>query len=173
MIWVALAVLIAAPFAREAMRRVPDRATAPGQFARLSQGVTHYQWGGPVRGPVVVAIHGLTTPSPLWDDIGARLGRLGYRLLVYDLFGRGFSDAVPGPQDRAFFLRQLTDLLADQGLRDDLTVMGYSMGGSIATAFAADQPERMKRLILLAPGTCWPKSRRPIIARSGVTARPS
>ena len=58
MIWVALAVLIAAPFAREAMRRVPDRATAPGQFARLSQGVTHYQWGGPVRGPVVVAIHG-------------------------------------------------------------------------------------------------------------------
>ncbi len=153
MIWaLILLALIAAPFAIDAVRKVPVRATAPGAFAQLSQGVTHYQWGGPVRGPVVVAIHGLTTPSPIWDDIGDRLGRLGYRVLVYDLYGRGFSDAVPGAQDRAFFLRQLTDLLADQGLNDELTLLGYSMGGSIATAFAADNPHRMKRLILLAPG---------------------
>lgn len=153
MVWaLILLAVIAAPFAIDALRRVPDRAKAPGQFAQLSQGVTHYQWGGPVRGPVVVAIHGLTTPSPIWDGIGDRLGRLGYRVLVYDLYGRGFSDAVPGRQDRAFFLRQLSDLLADQGLADDLTLLGYSMGGAIATAFAADHPERMKRLILLAPG---------------------
>ncbi len=152
MVWaLILLALVATPFAIASLRPIPDRTATSGQFARLSQGVTYYQWGGPVRGPVVVAIHGLTTPSPLWDDIGARLGRLGYRLLVYDLYGRGLADAVPGPQDRAFFLRQLTDLLANQRLTDDLTVLGYSMGGSIATAFAADHPERMKRLILLAP----------------------
>ncbi len=141
-----------APSAVEALRNKPDRTGAAGSFAKLSQGVTHYQWGGPVRGPVVVAIHGLTTPSPIWTDIGDRLGKLGYRLLVYDLYGRGYSDTVRGQQNRAFFLRQLTDLLADQGLADDLTLLGYSMGGSIATAFAADNPHRVKRLILLAPG---------------------
>jgi pimeloyl-ACP methyl ester carboxylesterase len=41
--------------------------------------------------------------------------------------------------------------LAHQELEDDLTLLGYSMGGAIATAFAAAHPGRMKRLILLAP----------------------
>lgn len=126
------------------------RKTAPGEFAQLSQGVTHYRWLGPVRGPVIVAIHGLTTPSPVFDDLAGYLGGLGYRTLVYDLYGRGYSDNVSGPQNDAFFLRQLDDLLADQKLKEDVILMGYSMGGAIAIAFAAAQPHRVARLILLA-----------------------
>lgn len=149
----ALAVLVVIwPYWAEA-RRVPARAVrdkAPGEFAELSQGVTHYRWIGPARGPVIIAIHGLTTPSPVWYAVAAGLGRIGYRVVVYDLYGRGFSDAVPGKQDRRFFLRQLEDLLDHLGLEDDLTLMGYSMGGSIATAFAAENPGRMKRLMLIA-----------------------
>jgi pimeloyl-ACP methyl ester carboxylesterase len=130
---------------------MPDPGTATGDFADLSQGVTHYRWIGPVRGPVVVAIHGLTTPSPVWNDIAAGLGTTGYRVLVYDLFGRGHSASVAGRQDMAFHLRQLTDLLDRFGLEHDITVMGYSMGGSIATAFAAAHPGRVRRVILIAP----------------------
>ncbi|PWG18446.1 alpha/beta fold hydrolase [Salibaculum griseiflavum] len=155
--WVILTVLVAViatlPQQAEA-RRVPAeqmRDAAPGRFAKLSQGVTHYQWLGPVRGPVLVAVHGLTTPSPVFYAIARGLARLGYRVLVYDLYGRGYSDAPEGPQDREFFMRQLRDLLAHQELEDDLTLLGYSMGGAIATAFAAAHPGRMKRLILLAP----------------------
>ena len=128
-----------------------ERRAAPGHDAALSQGQTHYRWHGPVRGPVIVAIHGLTTPSPVFDDLAGRLGALGYRVLTYDLYGRGLSDRVPGPQTAGFFLTQLDDLLADQGLADDLILMGYSMGGMIATAFAAEQPHRVARVILLAP----------------------
>lgn len=149
-----LAILAAAPFVLESRRHIideADRRSAPGQFAALSQGVTHYQWLGPTRGPVVVAVHGLTTPSPVWAEVAEGLGKIGYRVLVYDLYGRGLSGAPIGPQDRAFFLRQLTDLLSDQGLEQDLTLLGYSMGGAVATAFAGDQPDRVKRLILLAP----------------------
>ncbi|NBD30960.1 MAG: alpha/beta fold hydrolase [Alphaproteobacteria bacterium] len=155
--WVILTVLVAViatlPQQAEA-RRVPAermRDAAPGRFARLSHGVTHYQWLGPARGPVLVAVHGLTTPSPVFYAIARGLARLGYRVLVYDLYGRGYSDAPRGPQDREFFLRQLSDLLAHQELDEDLTLLGYSMGGAIATAFAATYPGRMKRLILLAP----------------------
>jgi pimeloyl-ACP methyl ester carboxylesterase len=155
--WVILTVLVAViatlPQQAEA-RRVPAeqmRDAAPGRFAKLSQGVTHYQWLGPVRGPVLVAVHGLTTPSPVFYAIARGLARLGYRVLVYDLYGRGYSDAPEGPQDREFFMRQLRDLLAHQELEDDLTLLGYSMGGAIATAFAAAHPGRMTRLILLAP----------------------
>ena len=135
-------------------RRIPAermRDAAPGRFARLSQGVTHYQWLGPVRGPVVVAVHGLSTPGPVFYAIARGLARIGYRVLIYDLYGRGYSDAPRGRQDRAFFLTQLQDLLAHQELDADLTLLGYSMGGAIATAFAAAHPGRMKRLILLTP----------------------
>ena len=127
------------------------RAEAPGKFSRLSGGVTHYRWIGPARGPVAVMIHGLTTSSPVWEDIASALGDIGYRVLVYDLYNRGYSDAVDGVHDVDLYLRQLDDLLEDQGLTDGLTLVGYSMGGIIATEFAATEPHRMRRLILLAP----------------------
>lgn len=154
-ILLAALVLIALwPFAREMMRRPMDsraRQSAPGDFIQLSQGVTHYRWIGPARGPVAVCVHGLTTPSYVWEAVAQGLARMGYRVLVYDLYGRGYSDSVSGLQDQAFFQQQLQDLLAAQGLKDDLTLLGYSMGGAIASAFVAQHPERVRRLILLAP----------------------
>jgi pimeloyl-ACP methyl ester carboxylesterase len=145
------------PWLAESRRHAVDvfRDKAPGRFAKLSQGVTHYQWLGGVRGPVVVCIHGLTTPSPVWYAIAGGLAKLGYRVLVYDLYGRGFSDAPRGAQDGEFFATQLADLLDHQGLTEDVTLMGYSMGGSIATHFAASHPNRVRRLILLASGGMW------------------
>lgn len=151
-IWGLLVLVVAAalyPVVRERARQPP--ATVPGSLADLPQGRTLFRWIGPVRGPVIVAIHGLTTPSGIWDPLAEGLGGLGYRVLVYDLFGRGGSDTVAGRQDADFHVQQLEELLADQGLADNLTLMGYSMGGAVATAFAARHPERMRRVILLAP----------------------
>lgn len=152
-----LAGLVSIPWVMESDRHeaAAFRDKAPGRFAKLSQGVTHYQWLGPARGPVVVAIHGLTTPSPVWYAIAEKLTGLGYRVLVYDLYGRGFSDAPKGVQDAAFFCKQLDDLLEHQEIKDDVTLLGYSMGGSIATSFAAAHPDRMRRLMLMAPGGVW------------------
>lgn len=150
----ALAVVAVWPFAREAMRKPMDadaRRDAPGDFVQLSQGITHYRWVGPVRGPVAVCVHGLTTPSKVWDAVANGLALMGFRVLVYDLYGRGYSDRAPGLQDQDFFLRQLEDLLDDQGITEDVTFLGYSMGGAIVSAFAARHPERVLRLILLAP----------------------
>lgn len=145
-----LLVLALLPVALELRRKMPDRTAAPGAFAHLASGVTHYQWIGPVRGPVAVAVHGQTTPSPAWYSVAEDLGRLGYRALVYDLYGRGYSDNPKGRQDEAHFVIQLTELLADQGIGEDITLLGYSMGGGIATRFAAQNPHRIKRLILFA-----------------------
>lgn len=145
------------PYLSESRRHEADafRAKAPGRFAKLSQGVTHYQWLGGVRGPVVVCIHGLTTPSPVWYAIAQGVSQLGYRVLVYDLYGRGFSDAPKGAQTGDFFAQQLSDLMEHQELDGDVTLMGYSMGGSIATHFTARYPDRVRRLILLASGGAW------------------
>ncbi len=149
-----LLLLIAAPYVAEAARRkmnADKRRDADGEFAELSHGVTHYTWSGGTRGPVAVCVHGLTTPSFVWQGMTKGLVLMGYRVLTYDLYGRGYSDRVPGRQDKAFFLQQLEDLLADQEVGDDVTLIGYSMGGAISTAFAAVHPDRIRQLVLIAP----------------------
>ncbi|MEX0310009.1 MAG: alpha/beta fold hydrolase [Tateyamaria sp.] len=128
-----------------------ERAKAPGQFALLSQGSTHFEWLGPERGPIALCIHGLTTPSFVWYGMARGLALMGFRVLIYDLYGRGYSDRAKGLQDAAFFDRQLTDLLSHEGIDEPLTVLGYSMGGAIAAEFTARHPHLVKQLILLAP----------------------
>lgn len=146
--------LIAAPFFAERRRTPMDkdmRKAAPGNFASLSSGMTHYQWRGPIGGPIAVCVHGLTTPSYVWDGLLVGLNRMGYRVLTYDLYGRGFSDRVIGPQNAEFFNRQLEELLQDQDVDGGMMLIGYSMGGAIATCYGAKHPEMLERLILLAP----------------------
>ena len=151
----ALAALGAAalPAWREIRRTKPAelQARAPGSFADLPQGRTHYQWSGPEDAPVVVCVHGLTTPSFVWRGLIPHLTAAGAQVLSYDLYGRGFSDAPRGRQTGAFFTRQLSDLLEHQGIDVPVTLIGYSMGGAIATCFAAAHPDRVHRLVLVAP----------------------
>ncbi len=104
-----------------------------------------------MRGPIAVCVHGMTTPSYVWHGLAEGMVKMGYRVLVYDLYGRGYSDRPGGLQDDAFFLRQLDDLLDDQNVETDITLLGYSMGGAIAAAFASAQPGRIRQLVLLAP----------------------
>ncbi len=126
------------------------RGSAPGQFAELSQGVTHYHLSGPVDGPLVVCVHGLTTPSFVWGPFAKGLAALGFRVLVYDLYGRGFSDRPEELQDKVFFNRQLEGLLIHLGVEEPFHLIGYSMGGAVAAGFAATHPSRVRRLVLLA-----------------------
>lgn len=127
-----------------------ERAGAEGGFAALSQGVTHYRWVGPVRGPVAVMVHGLASPQIAMEGLAEGLGKMGYRVLTYDLYGRGLSDAPTGRQDSAFFLQQLAELLSDQNVTEEITLVGYSMGGAIAGAYAAQNIHRINRVILVA-----------------------
>ncbi len=152
MLWLigaAVAFIAIWPFAAERRLPMPDQTT--GDFAQLSDGLTHYRWIGPDDGPVVVMVHGLTTPLIVFQTLAQGLARDGYRVLLYDLYGRGLSDCPKAPQTRAFFLRQLSQLLEDQKISDPIAVVGFSMGGAIGTCFAAAKPDRVKQLILLAP----------------------
>lgn len=142
------------PLLRELLRRRLSEARrkgAPGSYANLKSGRTYYDWHGHVDGPVAVLVHGLSTSSYVWGGVTEILTRMGFRILTYDLYGRGLSDRVPGAQDADFHLRQLTELLEDQKIEDSFTLVGYSMGGAVATAFANRHPEKLDRLVLFAP----------------------
>ena len=142
------------PFLTEAIRprmRDRERALAPGKFADLPRGVTHYRFLGAPNGPLAVCVHGLTTPSFVWEPVAEKLGDMGFRVLVYDLYGRGYSDRPKGAQDAAFFCDQLDALLDELHIDVPFTLLGYSMGGAIATAYAARHPGRIRELVLIAP----------------------
>jgi len=160
LIWVLLIAIcvIATPFFVEHRRKPMDgiaRNEAPGDFAELTDGTTHIRQIGPMRGPVIVCVHGLTTSEYVWNDLAAKLTDAGFRILTYDLYGRGFSDRPKGAQDEAFFLRQLGEVLEAKGHADGVILMGYSMGASIAVAYAAAHPDKVDKLVLVAPaGMC-------------------
>ena len=156
MIWLLFAIIIiviAAPSIAERQRKTLSRAMradAPGRFAKLPNGVTHYQWAGPVGGQPIVCVHGLSTPSYIWTALVKGLVTMGFRVLTYDLYGRGFSARPEGDQDAQFFRRQLSELLEDQGIDENPILVGYSMGGAIVVDYANTYPDKVQRLILLA-----------------------
>jgi len=146
--------VVAIPLTIEFMRKPMSgkrQTQAPGEFADLPQGRTHFRWIGPEDGPVAVCVHGLTTPSFVWQSVADEMAAMGFSVLVYDHFGRGFSDTVRGRQDGAFFIQHLNDLMVHEHVDEPVTLVGYSMGGAVAAHFAAANPNMVERLILLAP----------------------
>ncbi len=127
------------------------RAAAPGQFVRLSDGMTHYELAGPEDGPPVVLVHGFSVPSYIWDPTFAALAAAGMRVLRYDLFGRGYSDRPDARYDRELFDRQLAELLDALAFPRPAGLAGLSMGGPIVAVYAQRRPQQVSRLALLDP----------------------
>lgn len=140
------------------------RRGVPGEMVRLPGGLTHVIREGPEDGPPVILIHGITTPSYVWAGIAPILAEAGYRVIRYDLFGRGFSDRPMGLQDVGFFLAQLDALVQREKIARPYALVGYSMGGAIAAAKAAADPREISALALVAPVGLAP-ARVPLLSR--------
>ena len=121
------------------------------RFIELPSGTVHYRLEGPEAGPVVVLVHGFSTPSFVWDGHFAPLTEAGYRVLAYDNFGRGLSDRPNAIYNADLFDRQLDELIEALKINRRVDLVGYSMGGAIATIFTARHPERVRSLTLIAP----------------------
>ncbi|TCL56474.1 pimeloyl-ACP methyl ester carboxylesterase [Hydrogenispora ethanolica] len=142
------------PWLHQTERQVLDeiaRNQAGGSFVRLSDGMTHYEDSGAPDDPPVILVHGYSVPYYMWDRVVTPLNRGGFRVIRYDLYGRGFSDRPKLRYDRALFLRQLRELLAELSLKPPVHLVGTSMGGAIVAAFAADFPELVAKIVLLDP----------------------
>lgn len=126
------------------------RKEATGQFARLSDGMTHYQLGGDPTGKPVALVHGFSAPFFVFDPVYDLLTQHGFRVLRYDLFGRGFSDRPHLTYDIHLYVRQLRELL-DALQLDSVDLLGYSMGGPIAASFTALHPDSVSRNMFIAP----------------------
>lgn len=115
------------------------------QFVQLSQGKTRYQDVGPKDGPVVVLVHGMAMSMFVWERVVEPLVASGFRVVRYDLFGRGLSDKPAVVYNLALFEQQWLDLLAHLQISGPIYLVGTSMGGAIATHITATYPEQIGR----------------------------
>ena len=125
-------------------------ATTDGQFIQLPSGNTHYKVEGDGKDWVVLT-HGYATPYFIYDKIAEGLVKEGYKVLRYDLYGRGLSERVKAKYDPTFFATQLDELTSIIIGDEPFYLFGTSMGGIITTTFIAKRPEKVKKLVLLAP----------------------
>jgi pimeloyl-ACP methyl ester carboxylesterase len=141
----------------DAATRRAAQAQAPGAFVTLSDGVTHYEMAGPADGRVAVLVHGFSVPAYIWDPTFAALRDAGYRVIRYDLYGRGLSDRPDAAYDGAFYDRQLNELLAALKVDGPIDLFGLSFGGYVTAHYAAGQPQRVRTLTLVDPSNSAPQ----------------
>ena len=120
-------------------------------FVDLSAGRTHYELVGPETGRTVVLLHGGTIPMWTWDQQIPALADAGFRVLRYDMVGRGRSDAPEPPYDRRLYRVQLLELLDALSLEPPIDLVGVSFGGGTSANFAVHHPDRVDRIVLIAP----------------------
>jgi pimeloyl-ACP methyl ester carboxylesterase len=102
-------------------------------------------------GPDIVCLHGLGDSSVTWRKLEAPLRAAGYRVTLIDALGAGSSDKPErGPYDLDAQVRRLGRALDHLGIRRT-TLLGNSLGGSVALRFAMLHPHRVRALALISP----------------------
>lgn len=148
----------------------------PGQFCTTTHGSTHYRLQGRQDDPLVILQHGIGSDLGRFDAIADDLVAIGYRVLRYDLYDRGYSETFPeqypiqqvGVHPLKFTMElhveQLRDILTLLGLENvPLVHCGHSMGGLVGVAYTANYPQHIQGLVLM-DAVCLPV-KKPLIAR--------
>lgn len=126
------------------------RKEATGSFIKLSAGITHYELGGDQNSKHVVLVHGFSVPYFIYDPTFKFLAKSGFRVLRYDLFGRGWSDRPRVEYDIHLFIKQLKDLLDALDFKQ-VNLIGLSVGGPITAAYINKYPENVSKHVLIDP----------------------
>ncbi|WP_456273573.1 2-succinyl-6-hydroxy-2,4-cyclohexadiene-1-carboxylate synthase [Bacillus sp. AK031] len=107
----------------------------------------HYHIETEGDGTPVLLLHGFTGDSSTWKNLLPFLQ--GCKTISVDLLGHGKTDS-PADPDRYRIEKAVEDIkdLLDSLQADKVNLLGYSMGGRLAIAFAVTYPSRVASLIL-------------------------
>ena len=123
----------------------------PQQGWIQANGVRLHYWDWPGPEPLLLCMHGITANGRYWDTLAERLASK-HRVIAMDLRGRGLSDKPPlgsygwdqHAADMASAIRALKI--------GPVIAVGHSLGGYVATLLAANEPELIRRLVVVDAG---------------------
>ncbi len=146
--------LAAIPIIRNTEKTVlndASREKTSGNFVILSNGSAHYQIDGPANGQVVILIHGFSVPMYIFDSTFNALSSAGYRVIRFDLWGRGYSSRPRTSYNLQLFVQQVRELIDTLQLSTPVDLIGVSMGGTIVAGFVSEYPGLVRKVVLIDP----------------------
>jgi pimeloyl-ACP methyl ester carboxylesterase len=127
------------------------------RFVETSQGRTFVRMCGPTDAPPLVLLPGANATSLMWAHNILALS-VHYRVYAVDsIFDYGLSvytTTFTTPDD---YVKWLDELFTALDLSDNINLMGLSYGGWLTGQYALNHPERLQKVVLIAPaGTVLP-----------------
>jgi pimeloyl-ACP methyl ester carboxylesterase len=107
---------------------------------------------GPTEAPAagtIVCLHGAGGQAEQWKFQIEHFSR-HYRVIAPDLRGHGQSDRPRSAYSLEEFLWDFTQMLEQLAVDEPFVLMAHSFGGPVAMTFAAAQPQRVSKLVLVA-----------------------
>jgi 4,5:9,10-diseco-3-hydroxy-5,9,17-trioxoandrosta-1(10),2-diene-4-oate hydrolase len=131
-----------------------ERRPPFGKLLQLASGYgLHYLESG--SGFPVVFVHGSGPGASAYSNFKHNaqvLARAGYRVLLPDMIGFGYSSKPVGVDYTLdLFCSGLYDFLDALGI-ERCALIGNSLGGAISIKTAIDRPGQVTKLVLMAPG---------------------
>ncbi|WP_243881252.1 2-succinyl-6-hydroxy-2,4-cyclohexadiene-1-carboxylate synthase [Rummeliibacillus suwonensis] len=108
----------------------------------------HYQIINPRAEKTIVFLHGFTGSTKTWDTVIQSFQK-DYRIFAIDLIGHGLTDSPYNV--RRYSMEEQVELLHEffEARRvPSFTLVGYSMGGRVALAFAVKYAGMIEKLVL-------------------------
>ncbi|MBM7503052.1 alpha/beta fold hydrolase [Agromyces aurantiacus] len=138
---------------------------------RRGDAVTVITESGRDEGPTFVLVHGIGMGDRYFSDLADSLARVG-RVLALDLPGFGEAPEPRHPQTMSESGEYLAELIAAEGLDDPVVLVGHSMGTQIVAETAAQRPDLVASLVLIAP-TVNPRERSAVVQAIRLLEDPS
>ena len=121
-----------------------------GEYVKLSDGYTYFEQANQNSelGNVVL-VHGYSIPSYIMETTFNSLKEKGYRVIMMDLYGRGFSDNPDLPQTDFLRANQVIELMDYTGI-ENAALVGLSNGGRIISKITDLDPNKVNSLFYVA-----------------------
>ena len=122
----------------------------PGEYVQLSKGYTYFEEANSNSAiGNVVLVHGFSVPSYIMRTTFNSIKERGFRVIMMDLYGRGYSDNPNLPQTDELRATQVIELMKSRGI-EKASIVGLSNGGRIISKIADIEPELIKDLFYIA-----------------------
>jgi len=104
---------------------------------------------GNIRDPLVILLHGEPNSSFVYRNIAPFITKQGFRVIIPDLIGFGYSDKPKNPEEITYsnHTKWLNNFIVRLELKD-INLFAHDWGGMIALRIIAKKPEKFKSVAI-------------------------